>query len=208
MIEINLVEKKKKFKAPVVLGMDLGKLPWKGIIVTYLIATFPHGYIQEYFDAELKKDEEEITKLNQEFRKLRSELVKNGNIKEQLDAFNKQIEKLKTRSEQVNKIIKAKTNPRFILEKMARTTPEDMWFNRLSIDDENKIAIEGASDSYTSIGDFIVNLNESPFFGRSLQLTDSKTEEEQAAGSTISERKEVFKIEGKVEVYNPFSGES
>lgn len=207
MIEINLVEKKNKFKAPVVLGIDLGKLPWKGIAITYLIATFPHGYIQDYFNAELKKDEEEITKLNQEFRKLRTELKKNGNIKEQLDAFNKQIEKLKTRSEQVDKIIKAKTNPRFILEKMARTTPEDMWFDRLAIDDENKITIEGASDSYTSIGDFIVNLNDSPFFGRSLQLTDSKTEEEKTSG-TLSVRKEVFKIEGKVEVYNPFSGES
>ena len=207
MIEINLVEKKNKFKAPVVLGIDLGKLPWKGIAITYMIATIPHGYIQDYFNDELKKDEEEITKLNQEFRKLRTELKKNGNIKEQLDAFNKQIEKLKTRSEQVDKIIKAKTNPRFILEKMARTTPEDMWFDRLAIDDENKITIEGASDSYTSIGDFIVNLNDSPFFGRSLQLTDSKTEEEKTNGS-LSVRKEVFKIEGKVEVYNPFSGES
>ena len=51
--------------------------------------------------------------------------------------------------------------------------------------------------------EFIVNLNESPYFGRTLQLSDSKTEEEIYQGETF--RVEKFSIKGKVEVFDPFT---
>ena len=48
-----------------------------------------------------------------------------------------------------------------------------------------------------------MNLNESPYFGRTLQLSDSKTEEEIYQGETF--RVEKFSIKGKVEVFDPFT---
>ena len=137
------------------------------------------------------------------YQDLRREIKKNENIKGQLLAFNEQIERLKTRSEQVNKIIKSKTNPRFVLEKIARTTPENVWFDSLVINDENAITITGATDSYTSIGEFIANLNDSPYFERSIQLTSSNTEEENLSGNVY--RVEKFIIGGDVKVYDPFT---
>jgi hypothetical protein len=54
MIEINLLEKKSTFKAPVVLGVDLGTLPWKSLVISYLLATYPVTFLQEQL-AEKKK---------------------------------------------------------------------------------------------------------------------------------------------------------
>lgn len=202
MIKINLIEQKKKFKAPVVLGIDLSKLPWKKLIIAYLVATYPVSFLNDYLQEDLSKDEEELSALNKKYQTLRREVKKQSNIKGQLLAFNEQIEKLKTRTEQVDKIIKVKTNPRYVLEKIARTTPDNVWFNSLEIDSEGTITITGGTDSYTSIGEFIVNLNDSPYFARTLQLSDSKTEEEDYQGTKY--RVEKFTIKGHIDVYDPF----
>ena len=47
--------------------------------------------------------------------------------------------------------------------------------NELLINDKNEIEISGGSETYKSIGSFIVRVNESSFFGKSLILADSKT---------------------------------
>lgn len=202
MIEINLLEKKNTFKAPVVLGVDLGKLPWKKIILSYIVATYPIDYIQNYFFTIEQAKNQEAEALKKRLKKLKGELKKNQGVKDQLSAFNRQIEKLKQRSEQVDKIIEQKTNPRYLLEKVARSTPEDLWFEKLTITDKNEISIEGASESYRSIGLFISKANEGAYFGKSLQLKDSKTEEVEEKG--VKFRQENFLIEGKVVLYDPF----
>lgn len=202
MIEINLLEKKNTFKAPVVLGIDLGKLPWKSIIISYLIATQPMGYLQDYFKEQQVEKKQEAQALTKRLKKLKLDLKKNQGIKDQLTAFNKQIEKLKQRSAQVDKIIDLKTNPRYLLEKVARSTPDDLWFDELIINDRNEVTIKGASDSYRSIGLFIAKANESAFFNKSLQLKDSKTEEVEEKG--VKFRQESFVIEGKIFLYDPF----
>lgn len=204
MIEINLLEKKKGFKAPVVLGMDVAKLPWKSIIVSYLIATYPMDFLREEFKAMQAEKDQEVIALRNRLGKLKRELRGNKGIKEQLQAFNKQIEKLKSRSEQVDKIIGLKTNPRYLLEQIARATPEDLWFDELILKDNNELIINGASESYKSIGIFIAKANDSAYFGKSLQLKDSKTKEVQERGVTL--RQENFVIQGKVSVYDPFIG--
>jgi hypothetical protein len=120
-------------------------------------------------------------------------LKKNTGVKDQLTAFNQQITKLKERSAQVDTIIGIKTNPRYLLEKIARSTPNDLWFEEL---------ILNGSESYQSIGGFIASVNESAFFGKSLQLKDSKTEESNVKG--VSFRQEKFVIQGNIEIYDPF----
>lgn len=202
MIEINLLEQKKKFKAHVVLGIDIAKVPWRKLILAYMVSNFPLSYIDEHFKEELQKDQDEINAMSVKYQRLRKDLRGNDNIKAQLLAFNEQIDRLKSRSAQVDKIIKAKTNPRYVLEKIARSTPDNVWFDSLEINDSSEIKIEGGTDSYTSIGEFIVNLNESPYFAKSLQLADSKTKEESYNGNVY--RVEMFTIKGVVKLYDPF----
>jgi hypothetical protein len=202
MIEINLLEKKRSFKAPVVAGIDFAQLPWKMIILSFILIKYPVEYFDEFLKGEIKEKQVEVTNLNKQYKKLRLELRKNRDIKDQLVAFNNQIEKLKQRSEQVNNIIKLKTNPRYLLEKVARSTPNDLWLVEFILNDKNEVIIKGEANSYQSIGEFILSANDSPFFGRSLQLADSKTVEEKVQG--VQFRKETFQITGKVEVFNPF----
>ncbi|MCF8058195.1 MAG: PilN domain-containing protein [Bacteriovoracaceae bacterium] len=202
MIEINLLEKKNKFKAPVVLGIDFAKLPWKSLIASYLVATYPLEFAKEHFQSQLNLKNAEVLQLRNQLKKIRLDLKKNQGIKDQLSAFNQQIDKLKERSAQVDKIIELKSNPRYLLEKIARSTPEGLWFTELNINDKDEILIKGASESYQSIGGFIASVNESAFFGKTLQLKDSKTEEETVKG--VNFRQESFVIQGEIKIYDPF----
>lgn len=204
MIELNLLEKKKGFKAPVVLGVDLAKLPWIAMAISYVIATYPIEYIREEFQKEQTEKSKEVNVYRANLNKLKADLRKNKGIKDQLGAFNKQIDRLKKRSEQVDKIIQLRTNPRYILEKVARSTPDDLWFDELIIAEDFSITIKGGAETYTSIGDFIVDVNESPFFGKSLQLKDSKTEEGKAGTAGFASRQESFVIQGQIKVFDPF----
>ncbi len=201
MIEINLLEQKKPLKIPIVLGVDLSKINYKLLLVGIILSYVPEYTYYPILAEEIVKKNVEITSLNEELGKLEADIKGNEAIKNQLDAFNKQVEKLKERSDQVEKIIKTRTNPRKILERIARNIPEDMWLNKMEIGKDKKVTFEGLSSSYKSIGNFIVLLNESLFFGKSITLADSRTEED---STNKGRRLELFKIIGTIETFDPF----
>ena len=144
---------------------------------------------------------------NQVLKKLRATISKSVNLEQKLEAFNEQIERLKQRSIQVEKIINEKTNPLKLLEKVARSIPEDMWLVHLKITEENKITFAGFSMDYKSIGVFIEAANETHFFDKSLILSD-KDEDARALveNAEDSENFEKFYIKGIVKTYDPFKG--
>jgi Tfp pilus assembly protein PilN len=201
MIEVNLLEQKKPMKMPVVLGVDLAKINYKKIIIAIVISYLPEYLYYPTMVDEVTAKNAEIESLKQELAKIQADIKGNEAVKNQLEAFNKQVERLKERSEQVEKIIKTRTNPRKIMERIARNMPEDMWLKTLEISKDKKMTMDGLSSSYKSIGNFIVLLNESSFFGKSVTLADSKTEEDAAQKTR---RLEFFKIVGTVDSYDPF----
>jgi Tfp pilus assembly protein PilN len=202
MIEINLIEKKKGFKAPVIIGIDFAKLPYVRIGFMAILYYFGVPEIVSRWEEERAIFNERANKIQKELKAVENDLAKYKNIKSQLMAFNKQIEKLKLRSKQVDQIIQEKTNPKLLLEKIARSVPEDVWFDTMKISSKKEIEITGGSESYTSIGQFIVEANESPYFGKSLQLADTKTAMEKVQGVEV--RIETFKINGRIDIFDPF----
>ncbi len=186
---------------PVVLGVDLAKINYKKIIIAIVISYLPEYLYYPTMVDEVTAKNAEIESLKQELAKIQADIKGNEAVKNQLEAFNKQVERLKERSEQVEKIIKTRTNPRKIMERIARNMPEDMWLKTLEISKDKKMTMDGLSSSYKSIGNFIVLLNESSFFGKSVTLADSKTEEDAAQKTR---RLEFFKIVGTVDSYDPF----
>ncbi len=202
MIEINLIAKKKSFKAPVVLGIDLAEVPWIKLIVSYIIYSNGPAYISDIWKQERESVQARVGALKKENKKLLADLKKNQNVEELLLAFNRQIRKLEERSKYVDKIIKDRTNPHMLLEKVARSTPDEVWFDELVINEKKEIIISGGSNNYKSIGDFLVEVNDSPFFKNSLQLKDSKTITENQQGIDI--RVESFRVTGKIEIFDPF----
>jgi hypothetical protein len=202
MIEINLIKKKKAFELPAVLGIDFNQINYRILVIAYLVTLCPDWLLKPKF-AELQKVVTDQLKTEQtKLSKMKKEIGKNSNLEEQLDAFNKQIDKLKERSVQVEKIINSKTNPNKLLERIARSMPEDLWFTEIDISTENEILIKGQSSTYPSIGDFIQASNDTPFFGKSLILSDSGVVDEKNKNKEI--RIEKFTIKGKVETFEPF----
>ena len=199
MIELNLLEKKQPIRLPSVLGIDLNVLNFKMIAFSIIIFYVPEIFVRNNFEGQLKEEEEILNKLTNDSAKLTKEVGKNTNIKAQLDAYNKQVEKLKARSTQVEEILKIRTNPKKILEKIARTIPEDLWFDQLRINENKDIVITGGSYSSRSLGEFITIINDSPFFANS--ITPTKQENKQESLDGVVGNYEMFELKGKIKNY-------
>ena len=202
MIKINLLEQKKPFKMPVVLGIDLADLSWKGLAIVGILSFIPDFFIYPEWNKEVEEFQAKIVTLQNNNRKLQKELKKNSGVKERLAAFNKQVKKLQKRTVQVDLILKEKRNPSLIMEKIARKLPSDIWFNSFLIDEDKAITIQGGGILYKSIGDFISSAKSAGFFGQPLSLTESKTIEEGRAGEY---RIQVFTIKGKIDKFDPWA---
>jgi Fimbrial assembly protein (PilN) len=202
MIKINLLAQKKPFKLPVVLGFDLNQINLKMVIASYIIYQVGFNFLNAKWEADSLAVKTETEQLEAQLRSLKKENKGNESVKAMLEAFGKQVESLSARSNQVEEVLKMKKNPMELLERLARSLSEDIWFNTLKIGVDDKILITGNSISYKSIGDFINASNESKFFGKTLGLSNSETKEE-----TFDEQKvrlETFIIEGKITDYGRF----
>jgi len=202
MIKINLLEQRKPFKMPVVLGIDLADVSWKGLIFVGMLSYLPDMFLYPKWEEDKKGIQLEITSLQKRHRKLKKELKGNKDIKNRLLAFNKQVSKLQKRTVQVDQILQEKRNPSLIMEKIARKLPRDIWFKSFLIDEDKSIVIKGGGVLYKSIGDFISSANNAGFFGQPLSLSESKTVEEDK-GSNY--RIQQFTIVGKIDKFDPWS---
>lgn len=200
MIELNLLEKKEPLRLPVMLGVDFNALNFKMLGLAIVIYYVPEIFVRGMFDHQLKSEEETYQSILSETQKIEAEIGKKTNTKTQLEAYNKQVEKLKARSTQVDEILKIRTNPKKILEKIARSIPEDLWFDSLKIDEKSDVTISGGADSPRSIGEFITIINDSPFFGNSITPVKQESRNENLDGVPMNV--EVFELKGKIKNYD------
>ena len=202
MIKVNLLEQKAPFKMPVVLGIDLQDLNVKALIFVGILSFIPEWFVYPFWEADVKNITEELLGLRKQHAKLKKDLRGNKDIKQRLEAFNKQVTKLQKRSVQVDLILQEKRNPGLLMEKLARRVPKDIWFESFLIEEDKKITIKGGGVLYKSIGDFIANANSAGFFSTPLNLSESKTvEEEKGTNFRIQE----FTITGQIDKFDPWS---
>ncbi len=209
MIELNLLERKAPVKLPTVLGVDLNSLNFKLIGIALVIFFVPEAYLSGVWEEKIEVMKQEIVKVKKEEEEVNKELGDKGSIKAQLEAYNNQVEKLKERSAQVDNILKEKTNPRSILEKVARSLSDEIWFDRLSINAGNEMIIQGGAysgagiASYRVIGQFVNLLNESPYFNGSVTIATQSLADEQIDGIKLKYDK--FEIRAKIKNFDTFS---
>lgn len=199
MIKINLIEKKNTSKPVVVLGVDVRTINFKLLFVAILIFYVPKNYFIAQWDEDIRALDKQIQILDADAKTAREELRTFDGVKQELESYKRQIEKLKERSTQVDKILKEKTSPKRLLERMARVAPADLWFDELRINDDQSFYLRGGADSYKSIGDVIVTLNETPYFKNSLNLVKSETKTEVEGGREL--RNESYEINGTISSY-------
>lgn len=199
MIEINLAKQKTELN---VMGVDLSKLNWKAIVVAMGIYIFvPEYFLKPEFESQTVDLKTNIEALKKNIKKLAKEEQRLKELKEQIDSFKKKTKELEKRSKQVEKILSIKTNPNKLLEKVARSLPQDVWIKQVEIKN-NRLTVIGYSVSYQSIGKLIESIKESPFFDDRLDEKRQKNIEKKLDGESV--RLLEFEIEGPIVRYNPF----
>lgn len=198
MIEINLAKKKQEINFA---GVDLTKLNYKLIIIAIVIKMFGPGTIEDQFTEKKKGLNNQITAVKNKIKEIKKEEKRLKDLKDQIEAFKEKTKELEKRSIQVEKILKIKTNPNKLLEKVARSLPEDVWMKTIGIKNK-RLTLIGLSVSYQSIGVLIEKLRESPFFDERLKESSQKNIERQLDGEKV--RLLEFTISGPIVRYNPF----
>lgn len=203
MIKVNLAVKKESFKVPVVLGIDLAQVNWVVLLLIFAFYNFVPGLFQSFWQSQREEADQELIQKNQTLRKINQEINSYGDLKAQLEAYNKQVENLKERTAQVEQIIQRRTNPHYLLEKIARSTPIGVWFDRLEVSNEATLTVEGRAREYRLLQDLINNLNDSPFFTDKVNLSQSQTVTEKEGDEEV--RLESFTLKGGIKVFDPYN---
>ena len=200
MIELNLLEKKQPLVLPTVLGIDLNNLNLKMLGVALVVYYMPGFIGSSMFDEKINVVKSTLDQVTEQNSKLLKSIAKDNDIKLQVEAYKDQVKKLQLRSVQVDEILKTRTNPKKILEKIARSIPEDVWFDNMTINDKNEISIKGGAYAPRAIGEFITSINDSPYFGGSIIPSMQENKRETLDGITTSY--ESFELKGKIINYD------
>lgn len=163
MISINLTTQKKAVDITNVGGLDLSKINVKFVLIAILISYLPDFIILPSLEAERASAQENVNALNAENAKKRKQV-------NSLKGFDKQIQQLKRREQQlveklelVKTIISKKKNPWNVLVYVAKNIPPEIWLTEIIYEDD-KIIFRGLSMDYTNQGVFLENLKRSVFF--------------------------------------------
>lgn len=208
MIELNLLERKAPLKLPVVLGVDLNTFNFRLLFVAFIIYYVPGMFVESTMDEEIATLTQEVQDLTTKDNKLKEELGDKGDIRSQLDAYNKQVERLKERSQQVDNILKERTNPRSVLEKIARSMSDEIWIDNLVLSANRELTIQGGAHtpqgvaSYRVVGQFVNLLNDSPFFNNTVTISSQNQVEEDIEGIKLNYDK--FEVKAQVKNFDAF----
>ena len=197
MIEVNLLGGKKPFALPKIGPIDLNHINLKLVVAAMLINSFIIPMFEPDWDSETVDVTKEIAKMEAKTRKLKMIMKQSKSLQNEISEYEKLEKSLTGKLEIVRKVLSVKKNPYQVLLFVAQNTPEDLWLNKLAIEND-KIVIDGYSKSYKSIGRFIDILKGSVFFDSSLKLTSSETVSlEEGKG-----RAEQFNLDAKVVRYD------
>ena len=202
MIKINLISQNKKTFNVSTSTVDLSCINKKMLLLGVLLLLLSEYVGPMVWQWRINDANSEIEVLNRQLASIKEKSKENKDIEKSLEEYQKQIPELEKISSTVENLTSTITNPKKILEMIAKNIPDGLWFKRLEINHDNKIYIEGLSNSYKTVGDFIGNINNTPFFNQSLNLAETKTLTHQNGSQII--RLESFTLEGLIKTYDPF----
>jgi hypothetical protein len=200
MIELNLLGRKRLTKLPVLLGLDLNKINVPLVFGALVFYNITPSFLTDYYIKLVASEENNIADAKKTNARLEAEIKSRGDGKRELESYVDQVKKSKVRSMQIEEILKTRTNPKKILEVIARTMPADVSFDSLSIDSEDNMFIQGQSYASRAIGDFVSAINDTPYFGGTVILIKQDTAPQVIDGVTSST--EVFELKGKIKNYD------
>ena len=174
MIEINLSTQKKAVDIKNVGGFDLSKLNVKYVLIAIVISYLPDFIILPSLEDTRVQAQARVDQLNSENSKKKAQV-------NSLKGFDKQIQQLKRREQQlleklelIKTIISKKKNPWNVLVYVAKNIPQEIWLTEIHYE-EDKITFKGLSMDYTNQGVFLDNLKRSVFFADNISYNKIDT---------------------------------
>ena len=167
--------------------------------LVYLIASYVTPLVWQW---KINEANSEIATLDRQLASMKESSGQNKDARDSLEEYKRKIPELEKLSSTVDELTSTAINPLKVLEMIAKNTPSNLWFTALEINEERNFQINGLASSYKNIGDFMGSINDTPFFGQSLNLANSETLTQQHGTETI--RLEQFSIEGSIRTYDPF----
>jgi len=202
MIKINLLDRKKPFKIPVIAGINIYEIQPRPLIVAFCIYYIVDGYTLPFLERDLRAPTQERDQLKKDSRALRKDLARDKELEKKMSAFDEQIQKLKKREKEVEQIMAQRSNPKNILSEISKRVPEDLWIDELIIKDKYNVEISGGAISYASLSTFIEKVRKLQYFSGNLVPKETKTESINYFGKTVRASK--FKAEGRIVTFGDF----
>ena len=168
MIRINLlaVERTKKKTAPV-FGTAGQKITVGCSLILVLTALFMGWRYMALSRASTQVDVD-ISSAQQETMRLHSVIA-------QVQEFDDRKTQLQQRVVLIEQLRKNQTGPVHMLDQISRALPPMVWLTQMRQNDEG-VTIDGRCTALTSLSDFIVSLEASGYFKRSIEIVSSQTE--------------------------------
>jgi len=118
------------------------------------------------------------TRLDAEIAAAQQETTRLHNVIRQVQEFEQRKAQLQQRVVLIEQLRKSQTGPVHMLDQISRALPNMLWLTEVKqnpkLDDE--VLIEGRSTSLTGLSDFVMNLEASGYFKRSIEIVSTTTE--------------------------------
>jgi type IV pilus assembly protein PilN len=118
---------------------------------------------------------QDSARLDREIVDAQQETTRLHAVLQQVEQFDQQKTELQNRVVLIEDLRKSQTGPVHMLDQVSRALPPMVWLTQLKQTDES-VTIEGKCVALTSLSDFIVSLEASGYFKRSIEIVSSQVE--------------------------------
>jgi type IV pilus assembly protein PilN len=121
---------------------------------------------------------EESARVDADIATAQSETARLHSIIEQVQQFEQRRTQLQQRVALIEQLRRDQTVPVHMLDQISRALPPMVWLVSLeqSAADANEVTIDGRCTALTGLSDFVMNLETSGYFRRSVEIVSSVTE--------------------------------
>ena len=116
--------------------------------------------------------------LDDEISRAQAETVRLRAIIDQVQQFDQQKAQLQERVSLIEQLRASQTGPVHMLDQLSRALPPMLWLTELKQDPKkpDELVIDGRCTTLTGLSDFVVNLEASGYFKRSVEIISTQTE--------------------------------
>ena len=169
MIRINLLSVERA-RAKKGLGFDLGQKLIVACSLILVAAAIFVGWRYWTLDKESKRLSAEIASAESEAARLKSIIA-------EVQQFEQRSAQLRQRVSLIEQLRRDQTGPVHMLDQISRALPTMLWLTGVRQGaDSNEVLIDGRCTTLTGLSDFVVNLEQSGYFRRSVEIVNSQTE--------------------------------